>query len=191
MKDGFTTSLRIAQAIDRLNERVGRIVYWLAFLMVLVGSWNAIARYAGPALGLNLASNAYIELQWYMFSLLFLLGGAYTLRHDRHVRVDVLYARLSPRAQVWIDLLGTLLFLIPFSVLGIWVTWPAVRNSWRIFEGSPDPGGLPRYPIKTVILIAFALLILQGVAEAMKRVAFLRGKAPPVTPEVEKRHMEM
>lgn len=191
MTPGASGWLRVAHTIDRISESVGRLVHWLALLMVLVGVWNAAVRYLGPAVGLNLSSNAYIELQWYMFSLLFLLAAAYTLKHDRHVRVDVLYVRCSARAQAWIDLLGTLVFLIPFSVLGIWMTWPAVRNSWRILEGSPDPGGLPRYPIKTVILVAFALLILQGAAEAMKRIAFLRGRAAPVVPEVEKRHREM
>ena len=143
--------------------------------MVLVGSFNAIARYLGPRVGLHVSSNAYIELQWYLFSLVFLLAGAYTLKHDRHVRVDVFYARLSARGQAWIDLAGFLAFLIPFSIVGLWVSWPAVRASWAILEGSPDPGGLPRYPIKSVILVAFVLLIAQGAAELIRRIAFLRG----------------
>jgi TRAP-type mannitol/chloroaromatic compound transport system permease small subunit len=144
--------------------------------MVLLGSFNAIVRYLGPLVGLNLSSNAYIEAQWYLFTLLFLLAAAYTLKHDRHVRVDVWYSRLSRRAQAWIDLVGGVLFLIPFTLFGLWVTWPAVRASWRIMEGSPDPGGLPRYPIRTVILVAFLLLALQGVAEVIRRIAFLRGR---------------
>jgi TRAP-type mannitol/chloroaromatic compound transport system permease small subunit len=143
--------------------------------MVLVGSFNAVARYAGPRVGLHVSSNAYIELQWYLFSLVFLLAGAYTLKQDRHVRVDVFYTRLSARWQAWIDVLGLVAFLLPFSIVGLWVAWPAVRASWSILEGSPDPGGLPRYPIKTVILVAFVLLIAQGAAELIRRIAFLRG----------------
>jgi TRAP-type mannitol/chloroaromatic compound transport system permease small subunit len=177
--------------IDRLNERLGRAVVWLTLVMVLVGSFNAIARYLGPRVGLQLSSNAYIELQWYLFSLVFLLAGAYTLKHDRHVRVDVFYARLSARRQAWIDLAGTLLFLIPFSAVGLWVSWPAVRASWTILEGSPDPGGLPRYPIKAVILIAFVLLIVQGLAELIRRVAFLRGAVAEPAPPREPRHGEV
>jgi TRAP-type mannitol/chloroaromatic compound transport system permease small subunit len=181
----------LARAIDRSNERLGRAVVWLTLVMVLVGSFNAIARYLGPRVGLQLSSNAYIELQWYLFSLVFLLAGAYTLKHDRHVRVDVFYARLSARRQAWIDLAGTLLFLIPFSAVGLWVSWPAVRASWTILEGSPDPGGLPRYPIKAVILIAFVLLIVQGLAELIRRVAFLRGAVAEPAPPREPRHGEV
>jgi TRAP-type mannitol/chloroaromatic compound transport system permease small subunit len=144
--------------------------------MVLIGAFNAVARYVGPRLGLTLSSNAYLELQWYLFSLAFLLAAAHTLRHDRHVRVDVFYSRLTPRARAWIDLIGTLALLIPFAVVGLLVAWPPVRASWAIVEGSPDPGGLPRYPIKSVILVAFALVVLQGLAEAIRRIAFLRGR---------------
>lgn len=183
--------LRVAGTIDRLNERIGRAVYWLALLMVLVGTFNAVARYVGRYVGMNLSSNAYIELQWYMFSLIFLLAAAYTLKHDAHVRVDVFYGRLSERARAWIDLLGTLVFLIPFSAFAIWVSWPAVRNSWAALEGSPDPGGLPRYPIKTMIPIAFALLILQGVAEAIRRIALLRGMSAEEIGGIARGHREM
>ena len=170
--------LRIADAIDRSTDRLGRTVAWLALVMVLIGAFNAIARYAGRFLGLNLSSNAYIELQWYLFSLLFLLGGAHVLSLDAHVRVDVLYGRLGARARAWIDLAGGVLFLVPFTLATMWFSWPAVRNSWVVREGSPDPGGLPRYPIKTVILIGLGLLLLQGVATILHRVAFLRGYEP-------------
>jgi TRAP-type mannitol/chloroaromatic compound transport system permease small subunit len=152
------------------------MVLWLVAVMVLVGAFNAIARYLGRWIGLQLSSNAYLELQWYLFSLVFLLGGAYALRHDAHVRVDVLYGRLGERARAWIDLLGTVLFLLPFSVFMVAASWPSVAASWRVRETSPDPGGLPRYPIKAVVLLAFVLLILQGVAEATRRIAILRGR---------------
>lgn len=171
--------LRLARAIDSLSETIGRGVVWLSLLMVLIGSFNTAARYLGRRLGTELASNAYIELQWYLFSLLFLLGAGYTLKQDRHVRVDVIYSRLSPKARAWIDFFGSVFFLIPFCVFGLVVSWPAVRNSWAIMEGSPDPGGLPRYPIKTMILVSFLLLLAQGVAELIRKVAVLRGLLAP------------
>ena len=167
-----------SNAVDGLNERIGAAIRWLSLLMVLLGAFNAIARYLTKFTGVSLASNAYTELQWYFFSLIFLLGAAYGFRHDVHVRVDVLYARLSRKAQAWIDVAGTVLFLIPFCILMLWVSWPAVRNSWSIREVSPDPGGLPRYPIKAVILICFVLLLLQALSHIVKQVEVLRGAAP-------------
>jgi TRAP-type mannitol/chloroaromatic compound transport system permease small subunit len=164
-----------ATLIDRLSDLVGRIALWLLGAMILIGALNAVARYLGRFTGVHLSSNAYIELQWYLFSIVFLLGAAYGVRHDAHVRVDILYGRLGPRGRAWIDLLGTVLFLIPFSVFMILVSYPAVAASWRIREVSPDPGGLPRYPIKALILVAFGLLVLQGLAEVVKQVAVLRG----------------
>ncbi len=170
--------LRVAYGIDRFSERTGRVIYWLTLVMVVVGAYNAVARYLDRYTGLGLSSNLYIELQWYLFSLVFLLGAAYTLKHDAHVRVDVLYARLSPRGKAWINLAGTVLFLIPFCVLMLWVSWPSVRNSWVVREMSPDPGGLPRYPIKAVVPLAFVLILAQGVSMLIKQVAILRGALP-------------
>jgi TRAP-type mannitol/chloroaromatic compound transport system permease small subunit len=167
------------RAVDRLSASVGVLVNWLLAAMILIGAFNAVARYVTRGTGLNLSSNAYIELQWYLFSLVFLLGAACVLRTDGHVRVDVLYSRLSARGQAWINTLGTLLFLIPFCVMMLWVSSPAVAASWRIREVSPDPGGLPRYPIKAVILAGFALLLLQGVAELVRAVGVLRGERRP------------
>lgn len=167
--------LRIADLIDRTNEWIGRGVYWLTLFMVLVGSFNAIARYLDRYTGLGLSSNTYIELQWYMYSLVFLLGAAYTLKHDAHVRVDVLFTRLGERGRAWINLLGTLLFLIPFCLFVLFTSWPTVSNSWAVLETSPDPGGLPRYIIKTAIPVAFFLLLGQGISMAIKQVAILRG----------------
>ncbi len=154
--------LALAHGIDRLNLAIGRAIAWLAPIMIAIGAYNAVARYLGRSIGWNLSSNAYIELQWYLFSALFLLGAAATLADDAHVRVDVLYGRLSERAQAWINLLGTIFLMLPFCVTGLVLSWAPVRSSWRILEGSPDPGGLPRYPLKSLILVAFALLILQG-----------------------------
>jgi TRAP-type mannitol/chloroaromatic compound transport system permease small subunit len=172
--------LRVARAIDGLNGVIGRSASWLALVMVLVGAFNAVARYLGRFLGVHLSSNAYIELQWYLFSVLFLLGAAYVLREDAHVRVDVLYGRLPERARGAINIAGTLLLLIPFAAFVLWVSAPVVRASWRVREMSPDPGGLPRYPLKALILVCFALLLLQAVSELIKEVHRLRSPAPPV-----------
>ena len=189
--------LRFASGIDRLNERIGRLIFWLTLAMVLVGSYNALVRYlsgfvqidpegAGAldrmliAIGevaLRLSSNMFIELQWYLFSLVFLLAAGYTLKHNAHVRVDVLYARLSAKGKAWINLLGTVFFLIPFCGLMLWTSWPAVSESWALREMSSDPGGLPRYPIKTMIPVAFVLLLLQGVSILIREAATLRGGA--------------
>jgi TRAP-type mannitol/chloroaromatic compound transport system permease small subunit len=162
--------LRVSAAIDHVTGIVGRAAAWLALAMVLIGAFNAVARYLGRYIGVNLSSNAYLELQWYLFSMLFLLGAAWALRENAHVRVDVLYSRLSTRAQSLINILGTLLLLVPFSAFVLWVSSPVVRSSWRIREGSPDPGGLPRYPLKALILVCFALLLLQAVSELIKEV---------------------
>ena len=166
---------RISSLIDRLSERIGVLVGWLTLLMICLGAFNAVARYAGRFTGTNLSSNAYLELQWYMFSLIFLLGAAYTFQRNQHVRVDVLYGRLSPSSKSRIDLTGGLLLLLPFCVFGLVMSWPAVRNSWAVWEISPDPGGLPRYPIKTAMLICFGLLFLQGVSDVIKQIRILRG----------------
>lgn len=168
--------LRLAHGIDRFSERTGRVLYWLTLAMVVIGAFNAVARYLDRYTGLGLSSNTYIELQWYLFSLLFLLGAAYTLEHNAHVRVDVLYSRLSPKGKAWVDLGGTVLFLMPFCVLMLWVSWPMVANSWAVREVSPDPGGLPRYPIKAAIPLAFVLLMIQGVSMLIKQIAILGGR---------------
>lgn len=169
------TLLRLARIIDTWIERLGRLILWFVLLMVLVGVWNVIGRYLGYAIGQNLSSNALIETQWYIFDLIFLLGAAYTLKHNEHVRVDVFYSTWRRKRKALIDFLGALFFLIPFSALAIYFSWGAVRNSWVILEQSPDPGGLPRYPIKTAILVSFALLILQGISEAIKNWAIFTG----------------
>lgn len=187
-----------ARGIDAISRGLGRFVGWLTLTMVLVGAYNSLARWVdgwrgrrlADAVGeaaagefVRLSSNSFLEAQWYLFSIVFLLGAAYTLREDRHVRVDVLYGRLSERGQAWIDLVGHVLFLLPFCAFALWTSWPAVANSWAVRETSPDPGGLPRYPIKALLLVAFALLFLQGVAELIRRVAILRGFEAPEAAE--------
>lgn len=170
--------LSISAAVDRATERLGAFVALGVLVMVLVGSFNAVARYSGRFLGANLSSTAAADLQWYLFSAVFLLGAASALKNDAHVRVDVLYGRLSRRAQAWIDLVGTVVFLLPFCVFALVVSWPSVAESWRLLEGSPDAGGLPRYPVKSLVPLAFTVLLVQGLSELIKRVAFLRGLLP-------------
>lgn len=159
---------QLSQAIDTFNEWVGRSTYGLVLLMVLIGVWNVLGRYLGRFIGQNLTSNALIEIQWYLFDLVFLLGAAYALKHNEHVRVDLFYKDWQPRRRALVNLLGTILGLIPFCILIIYYSWGNIVNSWQISESSPDPGGLPRYPIKSFIIISFVLLILQGISELIK-----------------------
>ncbi|HEX6634220.1 MAG TPA: TRAP transporter small permease subunit, partial [Usitatibacter sp.] len=126
----------------------------------------------------NMASNAWLELQWYLNSAVFLLVAGYTLKRNEHVRIDVIAGKLSPRAQAWIDIVGGLFFLLPAVVIIGWYSWPSLVSSWEIQEYSSDAGGLIRWPVRLLIPIAFALLGLQGISEVIKRVAFLRGLIP-------------
>jgi len=160
--------LNLAQMIDLLNEGIGRITYWLVLLMVAVGAWNVVGRYLGRIIGISLTSNSLIEIQWYLFDVVFLFGAAYALKYNEHVRVDIFFKSWNRRQKALANFLGNLIFLIPFTSLLIYYSWGTVVNSWKIWEMSPDPGGLPRYPIKSVIIIAFILLILQGISEAIK-----------------------
>lgn len=171
----------LADRLDKLADWTGRGVSVAALVMVLLGAFNSIVRYIGRFTEADLASNTLIEAQWYLFSALFLFGASWTLKEDAHVRVDVLYGRLSPRGKAWIDLVGTLVFLLPFCAFVIYVSWGPVMESWRTLEASPDPGGLPRYPIKTLLPVAFGLLILQGISMAARKAALLFG--PPAEDE--------
>jgi TRAP-type mannitol/chloroaromatic compound transport system permease small subunit len=165
--------LVFARGIDALNEVIGQSVKWLVLVATLVSAVNASLRY-----GFDLGSNGWLELQWYLFALIFLLGAGYTLKHNGHVRIDVLYGRLSPRTQAWIDLLGGVLFLLPVAGLMAWLGWAVFTESWAIQEHSSDSGGLLRWPIKLALPVGFALLFLQGVAEIIKRAAMLAGHLP-------------
>ncbi|MGD1903146.1 MAG: TRAP transporter small permease subunit [Geitlerinemataceae cyanobacterium] len=171
--------LRLSRSIDRLTESIGKLVLWLVLVMVAIGMWNAVGRYIGQAIGVGLSSNAFIEAQWYCFSLLFLLGASYTLKHDEHVRMDMLYNTWPPQRRALANAIGAALFLVPFSALTLWFAWKPVSNSWKIQEVSPDPGGLPRYPIKAMILVCFVLLIVQGISEIIKNVAIVTGHRTP------------
>ncbi|MFQ5709646.1 MAG: TRAP transporter small permease subunit [bacterium] len=151
-----------AKVVDGLNEKIGSLISWLTTLLVLVVCYDVFTRYL-----LRQSSVAVQELEWHIFAVLFLLGAAFTLKHDRHVRVDVLYTRLSPRGKAWVNFFGSLVFLIPFAILVLWTSKTFVVNSFRIGETSPDPGGLAaRYLLKACIPFAFLLVLLQGLSLA-------------------------
>ena len=166
--------LAFARLVDAMNERCARIAAWLTLIACLVSCGNALARYAFSA-----SSNAWLEIQWYLFGALVMLGASWTLNRNEHVRVDVVYGRLSARAQLWIDLLGAALFLLPATALIGWLSWPMFVNSWQIGEVSPNAGGLLRWPIKIFVPLGMALLTLQGFSEIIKRAAALTGHAAP------------
>jgi TRAP-type mannitol/chloroaromatic compound transport system permease small subunit len=172
---GFTVTflLRLSRAIDRLNEAVGHLVYWLVLAAVVVSAGNAMIRYT-----LDLSSNAWLELQWYLYSAVFLLAAGYTLLHNEHVRIDVIYSHLPPRARAWIDLLGSLFFLLPMALIILVLSWPMVVESIERNEYSSDAGGLLRWPVKLLIPVGFLLLTLQGFSEIIKRIGFLLGHIP-------------
>jgi TRAP-type mannitol/chloroaromatic compound transport system permease small subunit len=163
--------LAISRLIDALNDRVGRSVYWLVLLTVLVSAGNAIVRKV-----FNYSSNAYLELQWYLFSAIFLLCAGYALLNNNHVRIDILAGRLSAKGQAWIDILGTIFFLMPMVCVFIWLSIPWVYETRTDISGSA--GGLILWPARILIPIGFTLLALQGISELIKRVAFVAGKGP-------------
>lgn len=166
--------LAISRWIDALNERVGRFLAWLVLATILISAGNAVSRY-----GFSSSSNAWLEIQWYLYAAVFLCAAGYTLKQDAHVRIDLVSGRLSRRARAWIDVAGALLMLLPVCIILFWFGWEAFAESWRIGEVSENAGGLIRWPVKLLIPVGFALLILQGLSETIKRIAFLRGVGPP------------
>jgi TRAP-type mannitol/chloroaromatic compound transport system permease small subunit len=165
--------LKFCSLVDRLNERIGRAAAWFGLLAVVVCTANAMIRYS-----LNLSSNAWLEIQWYFNSVMFMLVAAWALKRNDHVRIDVIAGKLPLRAQAWIDIFGGLFMLLPAALIIGWYSWPSLVNSYDIGEHSSDPGGLLRWPIRLLIPVAFALLALQGISEVIKRVAFLKGRIP-------------
>jgi TRAP-type mannitol/chloroaromatic compound transport system permease small subunit len=165
--------LRISRLIDGLNERVGKAVYWLVLAMVLISAGNAIVRKI-----FNYSSNAFLEAQWYLFSAVFLLAAGYTLLRNEHVRIDVIAGRFSPKAQAWIDILGTLFFLMPMAILITWLSWPVFVLKFTSGEISGSAGGLIVWPARLMLPVGFFLLVLQGFSELVKRIAFVTGQGP-------------
>lgn len=165
--------LAISRGIDWLNDKVGKLVYWLVLAAVLVSSGNAIVRYA-----LNSSSNAWLELQWYMFSAIFLLCAGYTLLFNQHIRIDIVNHRLRPKTRNVIDLVGHVFFLIPLCILLLSESWPYFVDAYRSGEVSFNSGGLIRWPARLLIVLGFALLLLQAVSELIKRIAVMLGRIP-------------
>src|SRR5262252_7834165 len=162
--------LAVSNAIDLLNEKIGFVCNLLVLLSCLVSAGNAMIRYA-----FGYSSNGWLELQWYMFAILVMFGASYTFRRNEHVRVEIFYLMLSERSQLWLDLIGTLFFLIPTCLLLAYLSWPFFYQSFAVGEISSNAGGLVRWPIKFVIPAGFVMLALQGVSEVIKRVAALQG----------------
>ena len=163
--------LSLSKYIDALNERIGLSISWALLLAVLICSGNAIVRYT-----FNTSSNAWLEIQWYLFGAIFLLAASYTLRRNEHVRIDVIVGRFSKRTQVWIDVFGFLFFLLPATILILYLAVPFAMESIRNQEVSSNAGGLIVWPAKILIPIGFLMLTLQGISELIKRVGFLRGQ---------------
>jgi TRAP-type mannitol/chloroaromatic compound transport system permease small subunit len=183
--------LRFSRVIDNLSDRLGWIATILVVAVVAIGFFNVVSRYLGYYVGVKLASNLWIELQWYLYSLIFFLGFAYILRHGINVRVDFIYSKWPKKRQALLDFWGHLFFLVPYCIIGIYVTinpvlvsWGRLPNgTWGKWEVSPDPSGLPRAPIKTMIIVAFVFLLLQAISELIKLAAVSRGYEEEVTLE--------
>ena len=165
--------LPVSRAIDTLNTRLGRWLAWLIFVAVVVSSVNATVRKV-----LDTSSNAWLELQWVLFSAVFLLCAPWTLLANEHIRIDIVNNQLPKTVRNWIDLIGHAFFLLPLTVIMIWTGIPFFLKSWRVNEQSFSAGGLPQWPAKSLVMIGFALLFLQGISELVKRIAVMRGLIP-------------
>ncbi len=162
--------LAFSRVVDAVNTGFGRIADWMVLLACLISAGNAFARY-----GFSAGSNAWLEAQWYLFAGMVMLGASYTLFRNEHVRVDLVYGSIGDRARIWVDVIGISLFVLPAMALLAWMTWPFFLESWVRAETSSSPGGLIRWPAKILLPLGFALMVLQGLSELVKRVALLRG----------------
>lgn len=160
--------LKLSSAIDWVNEQFGVVANWLVLLACLISAGNAFSRYL-----LSESSNGWLEIQWYMFAGMVLLGAPYTLKMNEHVRVDLVYGMVSEKTRIWIDIICGFLFLLPICVILVWITWPWFVDSWNLNESSSNAGGLLRWPVKLVLPVGFALMVAQGISEIIKRIAAL------------------
>src|SRR5262245_834888 len=166
--------LRLSRGIDWVNAQFGVFANWMLFLACIISAANAGVRYT-----FSVSSNGWLEIQWYLFGAMVLLGAPYALKMNEHVRVDLLYGMVSERTRIWIDILGGFLFLPPICVILIYFTWPWFVESWRINEASSNAGGLIRWPVKLLLPLGFALMALQGISEIIKRIAALEHVIEP------------
>ena len=171
--------LAITRGIDRVNAFIGKAVMWLILLAVLVSAGNAVSRKL-----FNLSSNAWLELQWYLFGAAFMGAAAYTLQQNEHIRIDVFYGSRSRRTQHWIDLFGHIFFLLPFAALMAWYLWPYTMQAWRSGQISTNAGGLIIWPARAILLAGFVMLVAQALAEIVKKIAVMRGLIPDPHPFV-------
>lgn len=169
----MTVLLQLSKWIDALNLWVGKLAMWMVLAATLISAGNAVVRKA-----LGTSSNAWLEIQWYLFAAVFMLGGAYAFLRNAHVRIDFLSSKLSPRTRNWIDVGGIVIFLLPLCYMMISLGWPLFERAWISGEVSSNAGGLIRWPVYGLIPLGFALLALQGFSELIKRLAFLNGHAP-------------
>jgi TRAP-type mannitol/chloroaromatic compound transport system permease small subunit len=160
--------LAFSRGIDWINDKFGHIANWMVLWACLISAGNAFSRYLFAE-----SSNGWLEIQWYLFAAMVLLGGPYTLKMNEHVRVDLIYGMVSERTRLWIDIIGGFLFLLPICIILVYFTWPWFVESWRINESSSNAGGLVRWPVKLLLPIGFALMALQGISEIIKRIAAL------------------
>jgi len=165
--------LALSRLIDRMSDRIGQSIYWLVLVAVLISAANAIVRKA-----FNYSSNAFLEVQWYLFSMIFLFCAGYTLKNNEHVRIDIISGKLSPRARAGIDIFGTLFFLFPMAFIIMWLSWPVFVEAYTRHEVSTNAGGLIIWPARLMVPIGFFLLLVQGLSELIKRIAFLMGMIP-------------
>jgi TRAP-type mannitol/chloroaromatic compound transport system permease small subunit len=171
--------LGLSRAIDALNERVGKATTWLILVVVVISAGNAVVRYA-----IDWSNNGLLEIQWYLFSAIFLLAAGYVLKRNEHIRIDILVGRTSARTQNWIDVFGFVFFMLPFVLLTLYLSWPVFTLAWHSGEMSANPGGLIRWPVRLLMPVGFLLLLLQGISELIKRLAFLSGSGPNVLEKI-------
>jgi len=162
---------RFVETVDWVSERLSRIASWCVLVSCAISAGNALIRY-----GFNIGSNAWLELQWYLFAAVFLLCAGYTLLHNDHIRIDVVASRFSRRTQLWIDVFGTVFFLLPMAIAILVLSWPIFLNAWVSNEMSSNAGGLIRWPAMLMLPLGFSLVLLQGISEIIKRVAWLAHK---------------
>ncbi len=165
--------LALSRAIDSVTAFIGKAISWLLLAAILISAINAVMRKA-----FSLSSNAWLESQWYLFSAVFLIAAAYTLLSNEHVKVDLVYGRLSRKGQLWVDIFGTIFFLMPFCLITVYLSWPVFLQKFASGEVSNNTGGLIQWPAWMLIPIGFSLLAVQGVSELIKRIAILRGNIP-------------
>ena len=169
----MTALLRVSRAIDALNEGIGKLVIWLILAAVVISAGNAVMRKA-----FDIGSNAYLEIQWYLFSAVFLLGSGYVFLRNAHVRIDFVSSKLSKRTNAIIDAVGMVVFLIPLCLILISLSWPVFERSWVSGEMSQNAGGLIRWPVQLLIPLGFSILLMQAFSELIKRIAFIKGLVP-------------